>query len=419
MTYSIQHFNQFKYSGCVTTAETILIEAQSTVEFLNKVQNRPENTIYVVSVSPQTIASLSASTGFTMEEVYFKLNTLFTKKLGIDYFFDTNFSRDISLIEQANEFVNRFKNNTSLPMIASSCPGWICYAEKTLGDLALPHISTTKSPQQIMGTLVKTFLPSRILNYHDKSITPDNIYHVTIMPCFDKKLESLRKEFLNSIYNSYDVDLVLTTMEIPELLEKLNIDFITLEKTPVQPIFNNINENGTLLGQHGVSGGFAEFIFKYAAKEIFNTEVKEVEFVRVKRRNNDLMECKLVIDGEEVLNFCTAYGFRNIQNIVSQLRKNNCKYHYIEVMACPSGCINGGGQIKPTLPMTPQKLLQLVHEKYKNQIERQPQDNPFVKEFYDSWIKALPYSEASIQLLHTEYHPVPKMEEKNPLTIQW
>lgn len=355
-----------------------------------------------------------------MEDIYLKLNTLFTKVLGFNYLFDTNFSRDISLVEQAHEFIHRFKDNNSLPMIASSCPGWICYAEKTLGDLALPHISTTKSPQQIMGTLVKTFLSTRILsNGNNKPITPNDIYHVTLMPCFDKKLESLRKEFLNNIYNSYDVDLVLTTTEIPDLLEKLNVDFLTLEKTPVQPVFNNINENGTLLGQHGVSGGFAEYIFKYAAKELFNTEVEKVEFVRVKRRNNDLMECKLTINGEDVLNFCTAYGFRNIQNIVTQLKQEKCKYHYIEVMACPSGCVNGGGQIKPTLPMTPQQLLQLVQEKYKQQIERQPEDNPFVKEFYDSWISSSPYSDESIKLLHTEYHPVPKMEEKNPLTIQW
>src|SRR5690606_203483 len=101
---------------------------------------------------PQTVASIAASTGYTMREVYLKLNALFTVHLKADYFFDSNFSRDIALMEQAKEFVERYKKKENLPMIASSCPGWICYAEKTLGDLALPYISSTKSPQQIMGT---------------------------------------------------------------------------------------------------------------------------------------------------------------------------------------------------------------------------------------------------------------------------
>lgn len=406
------------FSGCVTTAETILIEAQSVKELLEKLSQRTPNSIFVVSTSPQVISSISAATSLPPNVVYLKLNALFRDVLKADFFFDTNFSRDISLFEQAHEFIARFKEGKDIPMIASSCPGWVCYAEKSLGDLALPLISTTKSPQQIMGSLVKTFLPNIIkVRNPDMNVLPSDIYHVTLMPCFDKKLEASRSDFLDKVYNTNDVDLVLTSTEIPNLLEELNVDFMAIPMKPIESLFNNVTEDGFMMGQEGVSGGFAEYIFKFAARHLYQQEVENIEMKTL--RNNDFKEFSLQVNGETVLSFATAYGFRNIQNIVRQLKQKRCKYHYIEIMACPSGCVNGGGQVKAIENYTANQWLKMVSEQYKIQVKREPEQNPFLEVFYKTWIHADPFTDGTKQLLHTQYHEIPPMKDKNPLTIQW
>ena len=146
-------------SGCVTTAETVLIEAQSSQEFFTNINK--EGRIVVVSVSPQCRASLAAHYNLSHMETYKKLITVL-KSWGIHYVFDTSFSRDFSLLEMREEFVSRYRNQQSIPLIVSACPGWICYAEKAHGDSILPYVSTCKSPQQVMGTVVKQYFAQKI-----------------------------------------------------------------------------------------------------------------------------------------------------------------------------------------------------------------------------------------------------------------
>ena len=155
------------------------------------------------------------------------------KNLGVEYIFDTSFSREFSLLESAAEFVARYKNsiNLPLPMLASACPGWICYAEKTHGEVILPYISTTKSPQQVMGSLVKNYFSQSI------GLKGDNIYHCAIMPCYDKKLEASRDDFYNDILKTRDVDCVLTSVEILDIIAQENIDFISLEDSEIPSLY--------------------------------------------------------------------------------------------------------------------------------------------------------------------------------------
>lgn len=167
----------------------------------------------VVSISPQSRASLAVKYKMDTEECAKKLSGFFKHNLGAEFVFDTTFSREFSLIESQKEFVQRYRETQTsgtrtgkLPILTSSCPGWICYAEKTHGTFILPYISTVKSPQQVMGSLVKDYVCKQILD-----ITPDNIYHVCVMPCYDKKLESSRKDFFNEFHQSKDVDCVLST----------------------------------------------------------------------------------------------------------------------------------------------------------------------------------------------------------------
>ncbi|PKU37055.1 hypothetical protein llap_12645 [Limosa lapponica baueri] len=167
-------------------------------------------------------------------------------------------------------------------MLASACPGWICYAEKTHGSFIIPYISTTKSPQQVMGSLVKGHFAEQ------QRLTPDQIYHVTVMPCYDKKLEASRPDFFSQEYQTRDVDCVITTGEVLKLLEQEGVSLSDVDPAPLDTI------------------------------------------------NKDFQEVTLERDGVVLLQFALAYGFRNIQNLVQKLKRGKSPYHYVEVMACPS-----------------------------------------------------------------------------------
>lgn len=436
-------------SGCVTSAETVLITQQSVDEFLKVMEQRQELKKVVVSIAPQARASIAKHFGLSAAQVQSKLRTFF-KTLGVDLVLDTTASGDFSLIETANEFVTRFRQQkplewkkppislaesstktifpqgdenmeqdpySAIPMLASACPGWVCYAEKSQQNV-LPYISTTKSPQQIMGTLVKHVL------FAAESIASDQIYHVSIMPCYDKKLEASRKDFLDEMASSRDVDTVLTSGEIIDLLELKQVDLRSVaDSIPCQEelLLSGVSVDGNTLvgattGQVG-SGGFLEFVFRYAARELFQVDVTgPLEYVQ--GRNQDIREVKLIVNEKTVLCFAQAFGFRNIQGVVTKIRRKKCPYHFVEIMACPGGCLNGGGQIKPPVDSSAQQVLGQVEEIFNDRVLRSPYENPACKQLYQTQL-GTPFSDKARQLLHTRYHAVPKLELSNPLGIKW
>ncbi|KAI8524955.1 hypothetical protein RHMOL_Rhmol13G0190000 [Rhododendron molle] len=233
-------------SGCITSAETVMLEKQSLDEFLSNID---KGKTVIVSLSPQSRASLAVYFGLSPLQVFKKLTT-FLKSLGVKAVFDTSCSRDLSLIESCNEFISRYKQihssddgicKSSLPMIASACPGWICYAEKTLGSYILPYISSVKSPQQTMGAIIKHHI------CHKLGIRPDEVYHVTVMPCYDKKLEAARDNFVFEVQSQgethenaglkiTEVDSVLTSGEVLDLLKSQSVDFEALEESPLDKL---------------------------------------------------------------------------------------------------------------------------------------------------------------------------------------
>ncbi|KAG1967140.1 protein NAR1 [Pimephales promelas] len=222
-------------SGCITSAESVLITQQSHEELFrvlrhNKQVSSSEQKVVVVSVSPQSRASLAAHYGLKSSEVAHRL-TRFLKNVGVHHVFETGFSRSFSLLESQKEFLERFNrkevDKKALPMLASACPGWICYAEKTHGEFILPYISTTRSPQQIMGSLVKGYFASQ------EGISPQKIYHVTVMPCYDKKLEASRPDFYLSEYETREVDCVITSGEVLKMLEEENVSLRDVELAPL------------------------------------------------------------------------------------------------------------------------------------------------------------------------------------------
>lgn len=411
-------------SGCVTSAETVLLEAQSAEAFKqalreasgdhgvgiesNSIESNgatsddptePKIKAVVVSVSPQSRASLARVANVSLIEAAERI-TGFFKSIGVARVFDTQAARDISLLETSEEFCERFiekkKQNNSqavLPILTSACPGWVCYAEKTHGPGILQHISNVKSPQAVMGTIVKRKIASEL------GLKPGEIFHATVMPCFDKKLEASRGDF--TIDNVPDTDCVLTTGEVAQLVQDLvevnnggvpqeNIDanvrarlgaaalasaprapldgWLASGHTIVTGITNAMdtdeqmtsmrNQSETTLytslvpGGGGGSGGYLDYTFRQAALRLFGVTVDgPLQYHTPRSKNPDLKEVVLGINGEVVLKFAQAYGFRNIQNVVRKIKTHSTisgrGYDFVEIMACPSGCLNGGGQLSP------------------------------------------------------------------------
>ncbi|XP_041852123.1 cytosolic Fe-S cluster assembly factor narfl [Melanotaenia boesemani] len=402
-------------SGCITSAESVLITQQSHEELLKVLRNNKANAtqqrIVVVSVSPQSRASLAAHYGLGSSETGRRL-TSFLKGLGVHHVFDTSFSRTFSLLESQREFVERFQrkkeDNKALPMLTSACPGWICYAEKTHGEFILPYISTTRSPQQVMGSLVKGYFAEQ------QGLSPQQIYHVAVMPCFDKKLEASRPDFYIHKAKTREVDCVITSGEVLKMLEEENMSLNDVAPVALDTMFSSVCEDEFLSHAGSGSGGYLHHVFTYAAKHLFGEEVKELTYKTLK--NKDFQEVRLEKDGAVLLCFASTYGFRNIQNLVQKLKRGKSPYHFVEVMACPSGCLNGGGQVKPSTGQNPKELLQKVEELYQAERTLLPEDDTRVAELYQSWLYSVGEEKAK-DLLHTQYHVVEKMT--NGLTMKW
>ncbi|KAL7378004.1 hypothetical protein ABVT39_007276 [Epinephelus coioides] len=402
-------------SGCITSAESVLITQQSHEELFKVLRNNKasptEQKVVVVSVSPQSRASIAAYFDLSSSETGRRLTSFF-KGLGVHHVFETSFSRTFSLLESQREFVERFQrkeqDNKSLPMLASACPGWICYAEKTHGEFILPYISTTRSPQAMMGSLVKGYFAEQ------QGLSPQQIYHVAVMPCFDKKLEASRSDFYLEKAETREVDCVITSGEVQKMLEEKNVSLNDVEAAPLDAMFSSVSGGEYLSHAGSGSGGYLHHVFTHAAKHLFGEEVKELTYKTL--RNKDFQEVTLEKDGKVVLCFASTYGFRNIQNLVQKLKRGKSPYHFVEVMACPSGCLNGGGQLKPKPGQNPKELLQKVEELYKAERPLSPEEDARVAELYQSWLHSVGEERAK-ELLHTNYHTVEKMT--NGLAMKW
>ncbi|KZT71034.1 iron hydrogenase [Daedalea quercina L-15889] len=396
-------------SGCITSAESVLITLQSHTEVLNFLNSNPPRSfpahkVPVLSISPQSLASLAASVSSSsshpvdLSDILHRVRVFCKEVLGFEHVFDTTFARHIALLEHAREFQERKRGQGKLPMLASACPGWICYAEKTHAEM-LPFISQTKSPQQVMGTLVKQWMGGK---WGKK---PDQIYHVTVMPCYDKKLEASRQDFYNEQYATRDVDCVITTGELELLMCEKNWDLsmavggekrargaspVPRRAPPAVPTpgpgdgDDEIEiELPELIAHPGTSSGsYLQSVISMAGDaSSCGLAVRTV-------RGADYEEHTVAdrASGAVLLRGAKCYGFRNLQNVVRKVgrdagvqvgrgaagriaavrargraRKTGADgaalsadrgYDYVEVMACPGGCVNGGGQLRPPIQNT-------------------------------------------------------------------
>ncbi|CAH2266435.1 probable cytosolic Fe-S cluster assembly factor GJ13047 [Pararge aegeria] len=409
-------------SGCITSAESVLVTRQSQEELLRVFSERKytdtkgvtrEVSLVVISLSPQPTLSLAARYKIEPEDATRKLVGYF-KSLGADLVLDMTVAEDMSVLEAQQEFLQRYRDQQNdpsekhLPMLASSCPGWVCYAEKTHGNFILPYISSTKSPQQIMGSMVKQHLSSK------RELSPGGVYHVTFMPCYDKKLEASREDFYSDILSCHDVDCVITAIELEQMLANSSKCLSEIEGCDLDWPWGDAEKTGIRSHVGSGSGGYADQIFLYAAEQFFGETKAPVIYKNL--RNPDFREVTLEMDGKEVLRFAIANGFRNIQNLVQKLKRGKSPYHYVEVMACPSGCLNGGAQIRPINGESGRDLVAQLQAMYTQLPLSHPSQNKLVKQLYNDWLDGKESDKAKA-VLHTSYHAL----EKNDiaLNIKW
>jgi iron only hydrogenase large subunit-like protein len=348
-------------NGCITSAESILIEEHS----LKKFYTISKNKLNIICLSQQSLESLSYKYSLNEE----KIIKLITKILNIDLLFKL----DEFILYTLNLCYKEFKNENNC-IITSECPGWICYAEKKVGNEAFKYMSKIKSPQQIFSILIRSVLK-------DKFGNDDNYFISSIMPCFDKKIESVR--------NKDEINCVISTIELCDEIDKVLKDFnyndiknVKVNFSEFKKLIDNCNcnnlsefklyfeknikdykfENDYHTKINFSSNGYCEFILSKIEEENNNYIIE-----RKDGKNKDIKEIIIYKDNsknEIYKKLCIAYGFRNIQNIVRNIKRNKLDYDYIELMACPGGCINGGGQIKENNQN--RELLKLISEKLKN-----------------------------------------------------
>ena len=391
-------------SGCVTSAETVLIEQQSEQQLLRTLRQNaalpePERLTVAASVAPAAVASLAAAHGMEATAAAGHISG-YLRQLGVQFVFDLGLARALSLAEAEDEMVERLAHRgepdaAPLPLLASACPGFICYAEKTHGKLLLPHLSRVRSPQQVAGSLLKgTWAEQR-------SADRRRLYHVALMPCFDKKLEAVRDDFRAA--DGQDVDCVITPIELERLLES---EGARLTDTPAAALDQLLDAPQLLVHSGSGSGGYAEHVLRAVGRRLFGADPGPVQFTAA--RNPDLLEAELTVSGEIKLRVAIANGFRNIQNLVQKLKRRRCPYDYVEVMACPSGCVNGGAQCRPPAELDVRAHLAEVRRLYAAL--------PAAEEDASDAVRRT-RSIVDKQLLRTQYHVIES--DTGALNIKW
>lgn len=373
---------------CVAVCPT---GALTEVNYVSKVWDaiNDKNKIVIVQTAPAIRAALG-------EEFSFEPGTPVTGKmvsalydLGFDKVFDTDFAADLTIMEEASEFLYRLKNNGKLPMLTSCCPGWINFIEHDFSDL-LDIPSTCKSPQQMFGTIAKTYFAAKM------HIDPENIVVVSVMPCLAKKYEAARPEMnTNGIR---DLDIVISTRELAKMIKEAGIDFPSLKERSFDSPLGESTGAGVIFG---TSGGVMEAALRTAYEWITEKSIPNLEFKSV-RGLDGIKESSVKINDMEI-KVAIANGLGNARKLLDAIRSCKAQYHMIEIMACPGGCIGGGGQpfIHGNTSIL-EKRMEALYMEDKNKPLRKSHDNPYINTLYKEFL-GKPYSKKAHALLHTHY----------------
>jgi len=383
---------------CVSVCPTGALQPKSEIDRIDEAFLSGKHVI--VQTAPAVRAGLGEEFGMKIGTPVTGKMVAALKRLGFEKVYDTDFAADLTIMEEATELLGRIKNGGVLPMITSCSPGWINYAE-TWNDDLLPHLSTCKSPHQMQGAIIKSYY-AKVNN-----LDPKDIFVVSIMPCTVKKYEKERPDMM--VDGNRDVDAVLTVRELADLIKRAGIIFSKLPDEEFDPdIMGTYTGAGVIFG---VTGGVMEAALRTAYFVLEGKEYGPIEFHEV-RGFAGIKEASLKLGGMDV-NVAVTSGMKNAQVLLDDIRAGKSKYHFIEVMCCPGGCINGGGMPVIRHAFLPNEDLEII-ENYKEkranalysedqrQTLRQSHNNPQIKELYEKFLGE-PNSHLAHELLHTHY----------------
>ena len=350
---------------------------------------RDKDTFVVVQTAPAVRVALGEEFGMNIgTNVEGKMVTAL-KRLGFDKVFDTDTGADFTIMEEATELIERLKKNEQIPMITSCSPGWIRFIELNYPEL-LGHLSSCKSPHQMFGALLKSY-------YAEKhGIDPKKMFVVSVMPCVAKKFERTRDEMPN------DVDAVITTRELARMIKQANIDFNSLEDSSFD---NPMGEATGAAVIFGTTGGVMEAALRTAYETVTGKELEKVNFEAV-RGKDGIKKAEIDLDGTKI-KVAIAHGLSNARIILEEIKNGQADYQFVEIMACPGGCVMGGGQpIKSSKIRSEYDVRKLRADALYNIDEnsklRKSHENPVVKSIYKEFLQK-PGSHKAHELLHTTY----------------
>ena len=391
---SLNDVNCTNCGQCIEACPTGALHEKETINDVWVKLKDPDSYV-VVQTAPAVRVALGEEFGMKIgRNVAGKMVTAL-KRLGFDKVFDTNTGADFTIMEEANEFVERFKANDNLPMITSCSPGWVKYIEMNYPEL-LPHLSSCKSPHEMFGALIKSYYAEK------ENIDPKKMYMVSVMPCIAKKFERERPEMKND--GLWNVDNVITTRELSRMIKQANIEFTKLEDSKFDDPMGEATGAGAIFG---TTGGVMEAALRTAQDTLTGENLDKINFEQV-RGEKGIKRATINIAGKEI-KVVAASGLSNAKTILEEIKQGKADYQFVEIMACPGGCIMGGGQpiksSKIRAEVDVQKLranaLYSIDEK---STIRKSHENPIIKKIYKEYL-GNPGSKLAHELLHTKYTP--------------
>ena len=375
--------------NCGQCVQVCPVGAISINDYTEKVYSQIEaGKTMVVQIAPSVRITLAESLGYAPGTVTTGKIVHALHKIGFKWVFDSDFSADLTIMEEGTEFLNRLNNGGTLPLITSCCPAWVKYCETYAYD-ELEHLSSAKSPQQMFGAVIKTYFAKK------ENIDPADICSVSVMPCTAKKFECKRPEFNDSGYQ--DVDISITVVELAKMIRTAGIDFDDLDDHPFDSPFGLGSGAGQIFGS---TGGVMEAALRTVSEVVTGKPLQKLEFEAV-RGLDSVREAELTLNGQ-TLKVAIVHGLSNVKPLLEQIQDGTSPYHFIEVMACEGGCIGGGGNEPKTMKKVRERQ-RAIYEEDKKLPLRKSHENPYVKALYEDYLKE-PLSAEAHRLLHTKYY---------------
>lgn len=379
---------------CVISCPVGALTEKSSIKDVWKAVEDPDKVVLV-----QTAPAVRAAIG---EEFGMPIGTAATRqmvgallRMGFDKVFDTDTSADLTILEEGTELLNRMQNGGTLPMITSCSPGWIKFAEHYYPDL-LPNLSSCKSPHEMFGAVLKTYYAQ------EAGIDPKKIVTVSVMPCTAKKFECQRPELSNN--GMQDVDYVLTTRELAKMIKECGINFAECDGDFERP-FGDASGAGVIFG---ATGGVMEAALRTVADILTGEDLKDIEYTDV-RGVQGVKEAAVEVNGQTI-KVAVAHGLGNARKVLDKIRSGEADWQFIEIMACPGGCVNGGGQpiqpakVKNWIDIRAERAKAIYSEDRNSKIRKSHKNESVMKGIYEGYLGE-PGSEKAHELLHTTYTP--------------